>query len=587
MSIGKSLYRSKPCSSIAGVLAIVASLAAMNAEATMVVGDANTKTVITTDSTIITVTNNATLTVTVPGEIEILLVGGGGGAGNKDSNDTDNRGGGGGGGGVIHKQHFNVSTGKYDIVIGAGGSINTAGTADDLANATGGNTTGFNLIAFGGGPGAPAGAKGGSIAGLGASGGGGAVSKSGTTIVGGTAKASSDPDHHGHSGANASIIDNTSSRTNGGGGGGAGGEANKVIGGNGYPCSITGTEVYYGGGGAGGQRYSNLSITAAPGLGGGKANYGGGASAQIGWGSVEATGGPGIVVVKFTRVEQEPSDDFKISGFDAKKDIADGYRYLVITNNTTLQVTGSASCDILLVGGGGGAGANATSEKDSCGGGGGGGGGVIYLQNFQIPAGDYPISVGVGGAVNTGVAATTIRGGDTTAFGLTAFGGGPGAKGDGSGPSISGLGASGGGGATDGGSKTNLCGTVLSAAYNLGNVGSDAPSYGSGYGLSAAYNSGGGGGAGAAANGVHGGDGYACDITGETVYYGGGGAGGQRDYSPADTPAAEAGLGGGKASWGGGGSGGYRYTRNAEAGGHGIVIIRYKKPEKGTVILLK
>ena len=77
------------------------------------------------------------------------------------------------------------------------------------------------------------------------------------------------------------------------------------------------------------------------------------------------------------------------------------------------------------------------------------------------------------------------------------------------------------------------------------------------------------------------------DITGETVYYGGGGAGGQRDYSPAETPAAVAGLGGGKANWGGGGSGGYRYTRNAEAGGRGIVIIRYKKPEKAFMLLVR
>ena len=47
------------------------------------------------------------------------------------------------------------------------------------------------------------------------------------------------------------------------------------------------------------------------------------------------------------------------------------------------------------------------------------------------------------------------------------------------------------------------------------------------------------------------------------------------------------GLGGGKASWGGGGSGGYRYTRNAESGGHGIVIIRYKKMQNGMVVILK
>jgi hypothetical protein len=53
---------------------------AMRAGAVMVVGDANTTTVVTPSNTIITATQNATLTVTEPGEIEILLVGGGGSA---------------------------------------------------------------------------------------------------------------------------------------------------------------------------------------------------------------------------------------------------------------------------------------------------------------------------------------------------------------------------------------------------------------------------------------------------------------------------------------------------------------------------
>jgi hypothetical protein len=48
-----------------------------------------------------------------------------------------------------------------------------------------------------------------------------------------------------------------------------------------------------------------------------------------------------------------------------------------------------------------------------------------------------------------------------------------------------------------------------------------------------------------------------------------------------------AGQGGGKANWGGGGSGGYRYTRNAESGGHGIVIIRYKKPELAFTMVIR
>ena len=575
--------------SLKAIVPVFLVAVAMNASAVMVVGDANTTTVVTPTTTTITVTNvaaTATLTVTDPGEIEILLVGGGGGAGASASgtagyNSGDSRGGGGGGGGVIHKTSFHVEAGSYPITVGAGGAINRSN--DTIASATGGNTAGFGLTALGGGPGGcvdPTTYYTSSSL-VGASGGGGSKNSNGRSYPGGSALASAENENFGHAGVNASDYKNA------GGGGGAGKSGNGSNGDDGYACDISGETVYYGGGGGGGSRYNST----APGQGGGKASWGGGGSGQNASSTYPESGGNGIVIVRFTRTEQKTSDDFKVRGCDAKKDLDGGYRYLVITNDTTLRVTGSASFDVLLVGGGGGAGANADSSATSCGGGGGGGGGVIHLRNLPVAAGDYAITVGAGGAVNTGVAATTVRGGDTTAFDFTAIGGGPGAKGSGYGPSIGNLGASGGGGGTDGssteGSGIVYGGTVKVAAYNLGNAGADATSYGSGYGLSAAYNSGGGGGAGAAANGVHGGDGYACDITGETVYYGGGGAGGQRDYSPADTPTAVAGLGGGKANWGGGGSGGYRYTRNAEAGGHGIVIIRYKRPQKGSVLSVR
>ena len=138
------------------LLSVAALAFAMDAEATMVVGDANTTTVVTPTDTIITATQNATLTVTEPGEIEILLVGGGGGAGGsteKASGYTsgDSRGGGGGGGGVIHKTGFQVGVGTYFITVGAGGAVNRSN--DTIDSATGGSTTGFGLTALGGGPG--------------------------------------------------------------------------------------------------------------------------------------------------------------------------------------------------------------------------------------------------------------------------------------------------------------------------------------------------------------------------------------------------------------------------------------------------
>jgi len=120
MNTGKSAKRSKPCFRVAGMLAAVASLYAMNADATMVVGDANTTTVVTPTTTIITATKDATLTVTVPGEIEILLVGGGGGAGGSTEKTTgytsgDSRGGGGGSGGYRYTR--NPESGGHGIVI--------------------------------------------------------------------------------------------------------------------------------------------------------------------------------------------------------------------------------------------------------------------------------------------------------------------------------------------------------------------------------------------------------------------------------------------------------------------------------------
>ena len=561
---------------------------AMRAGAVMVVGDANTTTVVTPSNTIITATQNATLTVTDPGEIEILLVGGGGGAGGattgSNGNSTnDSRGGGGGGGGVIHKKNFHVEAGTYPITVGAGGVIHRYDSSKTAS--VGGSTTGFDLTALGGGPGGlvdPAYNY--SIGGLGASGGGGSKHNSnGKASAGGTALASAENENMGHAGANASDY------KNGGGGGGAGAAGSGYTGGAGYACDISGETIYYGGGGGGGRRY----YAAEPGPGGGKSCYGGGGSGQSSSSNYPEAGGPGIVIVRFTRTEQKTSSDFTVSGFDDKGKLDDGYAYLVITNDTTLQVTGSASFDVLLVGGGGGAGANSSNQADYRGGG-GGGGGVIYVRNVPVTAGDYPITVGAGGAVNTGAAGTTVNGGNTTAFDFTAFGGGPGAPATGYGATIGNIGASGGGGATDGGTTVGrgiiYGGTAKTSAenFNLGNAGADAYTNGT---AGPKYNGGAGGGAGSAAvNGV-GGDGFPCDITGTMVYYGGGGAGGKRYNSGA---VAKPGLGGGHTSWGGGGSGQYGnssaadgFNNTPQPGGHGIVIIRYKRPQKGMIVFLR
>ena len=107
----------------AGVI-FAALSTAQTAKAVNVVGDANAETTISPSNTIIKMTQSGTLTVTEPGEIEILLVGGGGGGG---SGSNSKWGGGGGAGGVIHKTTFQVAAGEWDVTIGAGGTVGANG----------------------------------------------------------------------------------------------------------------------------------------------------------------------------------------------------------------------------------------------------------------------------------------------------------------------------------------------------------------------------------------------------------------------------------------------------------------------------
>ncbi|MBR4613378.1 MAG: hypothetical protein IKO40_11770, partial [Kiritimatiellae bacterium] len=125
-----------------GCAASIAALAAIPARAVNVVGDANAETTISPSNTVIKMTQSGTLTVTEPGEIEILLVGGGGGGGaNYVESSKTYYGGGGGAGGVIHKTAFQVTAGEWDVTIGAGGAV----------GANGGKTTAFGMTAWGGG----------------------------------------------------------------------------------------------------------------------------------------------------------------------------------------------------------------------------------------------------------------------------------------------------------------------------------------------------------------------------------------------------------------------------------------------------
>ena len=118
------------------------------------------------------------------------------------------------------------------------------------------------------------------------------------------------------------------------------------------------------------------------------------------------------------------------------------YRLHTFTSSGTLVVGYQATnTEHLLIAGGGGGRGQLGNNAQGCVGGSGGAGGVIWSGNsgyVSIPVGSHSISVGGGGGHGG-------RGGNTTAFGLTAQGGGQG-------------GSEGGGSGGSGGSGRNYCG---------------------------------------------------------------------------------------------------------------------------------
>lgn len=197
------------------------------------------------DRTVHIFKESGVLTVNRGAFVDILVVAGGGGGGR-------GVGGGGGGGGVVYKTSYILTNGIYNVIVGAGGA---GGNSSLTHGSNGGDSSIADIIALGGGGGGnweSSGFQGGC--------GGGA---SGLRVTG-----------WGYQGFDGGAGGSRSS----GGGGGAGGPggpgpdgANRqptAIGGVGYPCSITGVEVRYGGGGGAGGGDSGRT-PASPGTDGG------------------------------------------------------------------------------------------------------------------------------------------------------------------------------------------------------------------------------------------------------------------------------------------------------------------------------
>lgn len=597
-----------------------------------------------------------TLTLAGDAMAEMLLVGGGGGGGGM-------HGGGGGGGGVLHRS-VGLFGGTYAITIGAGGAGGNGTSANASDGANGEDTvltrqgSSSRFVAQGGGGGATAalvtnaGRKGLS----GATGGGGVANVSSSYDTYYTGDGGEGLTGQGYAGGiGLSGKTNTTKFVSiywqwGGGGGGAGGpgcnawytDDNNCCAGNGgagYACSITGTEVRYGGGGGGGANARPTSASYGAGYGSGFGVDGGGNggsnrnAARTTWDGANGTdylggggGGGGDSTISFSsRVEGDYGNGgnggcgivivrVKVAGIAEhfgtvtatsarvrRLDSTTDYDQVAYTfnQNGTLTVEGDSFADVLLVGGGGGGGSHH--------GGGGGAGGVITQRVF-LAAGTYNVTVGAGGAGGAGSNGSTV---DNTAYNygqngassilatddapmtylpLVAYGGGGGAsvRND-SGAISNGLdGASGGGGCVrySGVMVTNTI--VGKGIAGQGHDGGRAKA--GGYAYSSYWQwGGGGGGAGAVGGDARseygsqtncctgvGGDGIPCDYSGTEKWYGGGGSGGTAGR-PEISGCVPYAAGG----RGGGGRSGYALWATDEAG-HKIHVYAGADGEDGT-----
>ena len=287
----------------------------------------------------------------------------------------------------------------------------------------------------------------------------------------------------------------------------------------------------------------------------------------------------------------------------------------------TINIPQGLTAEVLVVGGGG---AGGTSQ-----GGGGGGGGVLHATGLTSLEGVFTVKVGKGGAAaahtgvasgysgaqsQSGFASIISKEGDELEVPGGGFGGSPG-------PSYHNGGSGGsGGGSTydpDDGDAAGNAGDTGGATYSTFITASQSMYYVSGGGKGDATPSGGGGGAGGTApTNADGADGKEIDITGESLYWGGGGGGtnwqgrgghgglgggggaggctaqsgnggslGMTDGGAGTVSGTcsdnDAGAGGDGGAGTGGGGGGSSYATPSTAtqkgdGGSGIVIIRLK-----------
>ena len=270
------------------------------------------------------------------------------------------------------------------------------------------------------------------------------------------------------------------------------------------------------------------------------------------------------------------------------------YKVHSFTSNGTFEITSITNTDptltlaeveYLIIGGGGAGGGNSTSAN--VGGAGGGGAGAYRPGSALLSAQTYAVVIGAGGTGDTysGNPAGD-QGDDSSAFSITAEGGGSGGT---YGYPVTSYGDNGSGGGGQGRSDNSAhAGGTGGQFGNDGGDGHDGsveagqPNYGAG---------GGGGSSAVGADGSQtaggaGGAGTASSITGSSVTRAGGGGGSTRNNQGTQGAAGSGGAGaagqaqGGNASANTGAGGGGAHKSNATStggdGGSGIVIIRYR-----------
>jgi len=245
-----------------------------------------------------------------------------------------------------------------------------------------------------------------------------------------------------------------------------------------------------------------------------------------------------------------------------------GFRIHTFTSvgSTNFIVTNGGTAQVLVVSGGGAGGGNV--------GGGGGAGGAVFNSAFSLSAGTYSVTVGNGGAIDSGTNQGQ-NGGSSSFSNITVIGGGAGGVYGG----YAGL-----AGACGGGAGNNFTFGIGSVGFNGGATSGICGGGGGGMGSSGTAGSGYNGGAGGAGAtytiggqsytvcGGGGGAGY--NVAGTNGVGGSGGSGGGATGTTVDNNAG--GTNSATPNSGGGGAGGTNNGNDyASAGASGIVIIAY------------